>query len=204
MYSLEVTWLPTDQPHSFSDFQGLLCSPGSPYKSLEGALLGIQCAREKRIPFLGTCGGFACGKQPIRLVSVHYATELFARRQEHGSKDKSGIASRQNLPEHTCHRKVLLQFRTQSCIPGAIEKRRPRDFGYRFGRRSTDCRTAWASLFSWDSIRPTGEFNEGEAAPNRPRVDASCFTTHAVSKIRKSPTLDRSTARRDSERDEIW
>lgn len=57
MRSVEATWLPTDQSHSFSDFQGLLCSPGSPYKSLEGALLGIQCAREKNIPFLGTCGG---------------------------------------------------------------------------------------------------------------------------------------------------
>ncbi len=56
-HSFEVKWLPTDQPHPFSDYQGLLCSPGSPYRSLEGALLGIQCARERQIPFLGTCGG---------------------------------------------------------------------------------------------------------------------------------------------------
>jgi CTP synthase (UTP-ammonia lyase) len=57
VHSLEVAWLPTDQSHQFGDYQGLLCSPGSPYKSLEGALLGIQCAREGEIPFLGTCGG---------------------------------------------------------------------------------------------------------------------------------------------------
>lgn len=55
--SLNVTWLATDQPHPFHDYHGLLCSPGSPYKSLEGALLGIQCARENQTPFLGTCGG---------------------------------------------------------------------------------------------------------------------------------------------------
>jgi CTP synthase (UTP-ammonia lyase) len=55
--SLEVAWLPTDQSHRFNDYQGLLCSPGSPYKNLDGALLGIQCARERQIPFLGTCGG---------------------------------------------------------------------------------------------------------------------------------------------------
>jgi CTP synthase (UTP-ammonia lyase) len=55
--SLNTVWLATDQVHRFSDYQGLLCSPGSPYNSLEGALLGIQCAREKEIPFLGTCGG---------------------------------------------------------------------------------------------------------------------------------------------------
>jgi CTP synthase (UTP-ammonia lyase) len=57
-HSFEVTWLATDQSHPLGDYHGLLCSPGSPYKSLEGALLGIQCAREKHIPLLGTCGGF--------------------------------------------------------------------------------------------------------------------------------------------------
>ncbi len=56
-HTVKATWLPTDQRHPFDDFQGLICSPGSPYKSLEGALRGIQRAREKRIPFLGTCGG---------------------------------------------------------------------------------------------------------------------------------------------------
>jgi CTP synthase (UTP-ammonia lyase) len=55
--SFESTWLPTGQQHQFGEYQGLLCSPGSPYRSLEGALLGIQCAREQVIPFLGTCGG---------------------------------------------------------------------------------------------------------------------------------------------------
>ena len=51
-------WLPTDQTHHFSQFQGLICSPGSPYKSLDGALVGIKHARENNLPFLGTCGGF--------------------------------------------------------------------------------------------------------------------------------------------------
>ena len=32
--------------------------PGSPYKSLEGALRAIRFAREEDVPFLGTCGGF--------------------------------------------------------------------------------------------------------------------------------------------------
>jgi CTP synthase (UTP-ammonia lyase) len=55
--SFESSWLATDQPQEFNEYQGLLCSPGSPYKSLEGALHGIQYAREQKIPFLGTCGG---------------------------------------------------------------------------------------------------------------------------------------------------
>jgi CTP synthase (UTP-ammonia lyase) len=55
---IEAVWLATDEPQEFGKFQGLLCSPGSPYRSLEGALAGIQYARENNVPFIGTCGGF--------------------------------------------------------------------------------------------------------------------------------------------------
>jgi CTP synthase (UTP-ammonia lyase) len=53
--------LPTDSiknGESLTTFDGLWCVPGSPYKSMEGALTGIKYAREHKIPFLGTCGGF--------------------------------------------------------------------------------------------------------------------------------------------------
>ena len=39
-------------------FDGIWCVPGSPYRSMEGALRAIRFAREQRRPFLGTCGGF--------------------------------------------------------------------------------------------------------------------------------------------------
>jgi CTP synthase (UTP-ammonia lyase) len=55
---IEAVWLPTDQPQEFGGFQGLLGSPGSPYRSMEGALAGIRYARENNVPFIGTCGGF--------------------------------------------------------------------------------------------------------------------------------------------------
>ncbi len=54
-------WVPTDRIRSASrvaSFDGLWCVPASPYRSMEGALIAIRCAREGRIPFLGTCGGF--------------------------------------------------------------------------------------------------------------------------------------------------
>jgi len=38
--------------------QGFLIAPGSPYKSMEGALQVIEFARTHNIPTLGTCGGF--------------------------------------------------------------------------------------------------------------------------------------------------
>lgn len=51
-------WLPTDQTHTYDSFDGLWCAPGSPYKSLEGALAGIRFSRESGKPMFGTCGGF--------------------------------------------------------------------------------------------------------------------------------------------------
>src|SRR6185436_12791436 len=42
-------WVPTDRIRSASRvaaFDGLWCVPASPYRSMEGALLAIRCARE--------------------------------------------------------------------------------------------------------------------------------------------------------------
>lgn len=58
----EVEWLATDTIElpsaDLSRYAGLLVAPGSPYRSMEGALVAIRHAREHRIPLLGTCGGF--------------------------------------------------------------------------------------------------------------------------------------------------
>src|SRR5207249_7799312 len=39
-------------------FSGIWIAPASPYRSMEGALSAIRIARQRRIPLLGTCGGF--------------------------------------------------------------------------------------------------------------------------------------------------
>jgi CTP synthase (UTP-ammonia lyase) len=39
-------------------FDGVWCVPASPYAHTGGALAAIRRARERGIPFLGTCGGF--------------------------------------------------------------------------------------------------------------------------------------------------
>jgi len=61
--NVEYNWLPTESlienhRESLSSFNGLWCVPASPYKRMQGALNGIHYARENKIPFLGTCGGF--------------------------------------------------------------------------------------------------------------------------------------------------
>lgn len=53
-------WIPTESINfsSLLEYHAIWCVPGSPYKSMEGALEAIKIARENKIPFLGTCGGF--------------------------------------------------------------------------------------------------------------------------------------------------
>lgn len=40
------------------EYAGIWSAPGSPFKSLEGALYAVTYARENNIPYLGTCAGF--------------------------------------------------------------------------------------------------------------------------------------------------
>jgi len=56
--SVETQWVPTKalekQLAILAQFDGLWCSPGSPYQSMEGALQAIRFAREHDYPFVGT------------------------------------------------------------------------------------------------------------------------------------------------------
>ena len=47
-----------DAAASLEMFDGVWCVPASPYANTDGALDAIRLARERPIPFLGTCGGF--------------------------------------------------------------------------------------------------------------------------------------------------
>ena len=58
--SLTSSWLPTRSlangsvETTLKQFDALWCAPGSPYKSMDGALQAIRFAREKGWPFIGT------------------------------------------------------------------------------------------------------------------------------------------------------
>lgn len=60
----DVAWIETetidvdDAPGILKGFDGLIVAPGSPYRSLHGALAAIEHARRDGVPLLGTCGGF--------------------------------------------------------------------------------------------------------------------------------------------------
>lgn len=59
--AIEVYWLHStavSDPADVAGFDGVWVIPGSPYRSTDGVLAAIRAARTRRIPFLGTCGGF--------------------------------------------------------------------------------------------------------------------------------------------------
>ena len=57
---LELRWLPTpslegtEAEKILPQADGLVASPGSPYKSFQGMLRGIEFARTRNWPFVGT------------------------------------------------------------------------------------------------------------------------------------------------------
>jgi len=61
---LELDWIGTERvardgtERCLDGYDGIWGSPGSPYRSSDGMLAGIRWARERRVPYLGTCGGF--------------------------------------------------------------------------------------------------------------------------------------------------
>ena len=63
MIAIEYKWIDTstleeNAQEVLSEYHGIWSAPGSPFKSLEGAVNAIQYAREKNIPHIGTCAGF--------------------------------------------------------------------------------------------------------------------------------------------------
>lgn len=58
-----LEWVTTDDAENMATrelagYAGWWIAPGSPYRSMDGALKVIRYAREQDIPLLGTCGGY--------------------------------------------------------------------------------------------------------------------------------------------------
>ncbi len=55
---IHTTTIPGPLDDFLAIYDGIWSVPASPYASMAGALRAIRHAREARVPFLGTCGGF--------------------------------------------------------------------------------------------------------------------------------------------------
>ena len=58
--TVRSSWVPTESlarggvETTLDPFDAIWCGPGSPYKSMDGALQAIRFAREQQRPFIGT------------------------------------------------------------------------------------------------------------------------------------------------------
>ena len=84
---VETTWLATEEMARrvgrLPSFDALWCVPGSPYVSMDGALRAIRFARERRRPFIGTCGGF-------QHALIEYARNVLGRREADHAESNPG------------------------------------------------------------------------------------------------------------------
>jgi CTP synthase (UTP-ammonia lyase) len=58
--ALDPYWIATPDVAEceLDGFDAIWVAPGSPYQNADGAIAAVRTARERGIPFLGTCGGF--------------------------------------------------------------------------------------------------------------------------------------------------
>ncbi len=55
---LDPYWIPSTDADDLEAFDGIWVVPGSPYTDPDKVVAAVKTARERQIPFLGTCGGF--------------------------------------------------------------------------------------------------------------------------------------------------
>lgn len=75
----------TDPRAALAGASGVWCTPGSPYASMPGALAAIRHARETRLPFMGTCGGF-------QHAVIEYARNVLNLREADHAETSPGAA----------------------------------------------------------------------------------------------------------------
>jgi CTP synthase (UTP-ammonia lyase) len=156
---LETAWIPTASlQHGagppLSSFHAFWCTPGSPYASMEGALRAIQFAREKSLPFLGTCGGY-------QHALIEYARHVLRLHEaDHAESNRSAVfplINRLACPLVDKEDPVRLAPGSRlHQIYGVSEIREP--FNCKFGLQQTQ-----ESWFAKQPLHFTGRDRAGEA-----------------------------------------
>jgi CTP synthase (UTP-ammonia lyase) len=86
---IESEWLPTPSlldagaEERLSSFDGLWGAPGSPFKSFDGMLKGIEFARRRDWPYLGTCAGF-------QYAFIEFARNVLGIKDADSAENNSG------------------------------------------------------------------------------------------------------------------
>ncbi|WP_058909763.1 CTP synthase [Entomohabitans teleogrylli] len=113
--AVEYPWIATDavSVELLQDVDAVWVVPGSPYRSMDGALLAIRYARENALPFLGTCGGF-------QHVIVEYARNVLGWADAgHGETDSEGRLVVTPLSCSLVEKTAMVELRSHTLIARA-------------------------------------------------------------------------------------
>ncbi len=156
---IDVQWLSTDAIEDAITSGRLWCArgiwiaPGSPYRSMTGALAAIRNARERGCPLLGTCAGF-------QHVILEYARNVLGLADAHHA-EYDADASRLFISKLECSlvgRSLPIALRPDSLAARTYETTEVVEQYYcQFG-----VNPEYAPLFQSGSLRSVGSDAEGE------------------------------------------
>lgn len=131
---------------------GIWIAPGSPYKSMAGALAAIRLARDEQVPLLATCGGF-------QHVILEYARNVLGFEDaQHAEYDP--YASRLVVSKLTCSlvgRALAISLRPESRVAGCYGRTSVEEQYYcNFG-----VNPEYVALFENGPLRTVGSDLEG-------------------------------------------
>ena len=157
--SVESQWLPTPSltadtaEKTLEGFDGLWASPGSPYKSFDGMLKGIEFARRRDWPFLGTCGGF-------QYAFIEFARNVLDIKDADSAENNSGS---KNIIIYPVACAVPNRKGDAPKLSGAIPEIRLRPGSYLQSFYGKDKETATEEFFCNLEINPEFEWAAMEA-----------------------------------------
>jgi CTP synthase (UTP-ammonia lyase) len=129
---VEVRWCATEPLESdigaVEEADAVWCAPGSPYRSLSGALRALRHVREQRVPALGTCGGF-------QHIVIEYARHVLGLTTPH---TRSTTPTRRGCSCRNCH----VPWRAGPCPSNCGRGRGPRSCTRRRGCTSSTTATS--------------------------------------------------------------
>jgi CTP synthase (UTP-ammonia lyase) len=156
---IESEWIPTpsltaaNAEKTLENFDGLWASPGSPYKSFEGMLKGIEFARRRDWPFLGTCGGF-------QYVLIEFARNVLGIKDADSAENNSGS---KNIVIYPVACAVPGRKGDTPKLSGAIPEIRLRPGSYLQSFYGKDKETATEEFFCNFEVNPEYEWATMEA-----------------------------------------
>jgi CTP synthase (UTP-ammonia lyase) len=156
---VESEWLPTpslltpEAEKKLEGFDGLWAAPGSPYQSFDGMLKGIEFARRKDWPFLGTCGGF-------QYALIEFARNVLGIKDADTAENNSGS---KNVVIYPVACAVPGRKGNAPKLSGAIPDIRLRPGSYLQSFYGKDKETATEEFFCNFEVNPEFEWTTMEA-----------------------------------------